>query len=182
VRHGTVVDPTLAAGELHSRPAGLSLREIEPGAARMPSLVAATVGRWFRGSPAELAELTDALHRKNIELVGILHRAGVPVVAGTDVVVPGHSLHRELELYVDAGMKPIEAIQAATIVPARAMGLDHDVGTVEVGRRADLIVVDGDPLREIREIRNVRWVIANGRLFDTAALWSSAGFGTGTSP
>jgi imidazolonepropionase-like amidohydrolase len=179
VRHGTVVDPTLAAFELHSRPANVPLHEIEPGAARMPSLVMATVGRWFRGSPDAEAELMQALHRRNVELVGILHGAGVPIVAGTDVVVPGHSLHRELELYVEAGMRPLEAIQAATIVPARAMGLDHDVGTIEVGRRADLIVIDGDPLRSIREIRNVRAVIANGRMFETAALWSSVGFGTG---
>jgi imidazolonepropionase-like amidohydrolase len=179
VRHGTVVDPTLAMFELDSRPASLALREIEPGAARMPPLVAATVARW-PGSPADVAELMDGLHRKDVELVGILHRAGVPIVAGTDVAVPGHSLHRELELYVEAGMTPMEAIQAATSVPARAMGLDHDIGTVEVSRRADLIVIDGDPLRSIREIRNVCAVIANGRMFDTAELWRSVGF-SGTS-
>jgi imidazolonepropionase-like amidohydrolase len=62
------------------------------------------------------------------------------------------------------------------------MSLDHEVGTIEPGKRVDLIVVDGDPLRDIREIRKVRAVIANGRMFDTAALWKSAGFGTGTSP
>jgi imidazolonepropionase-like amidohydrolase len=63
--------------------------------------------------------------------------------------VPGHSLHREIELYVRAGFTPLEAIQAATIVPARAMGLDKETGTVEVGKRADLILVAGNPLEDI---------------------------------
>jgi imidazolonepropionase-like amidohydrolase len=73
----------------------------------------------------------------------------VPIVAGTDQAVPGHSLHREIELYVRAGFTPLEAIQAATIVPARAMGLDKETGTVEVGKRADLILVAGNPLEDI---------------------------------
>ena len=73
----------------------------------------------------------------------------MPIVAGTDQAVPGHSLHREIELYVRAGFTPLEAIQAATIVPARAMGLDKETGTVEVGKRADLILVAGNPLEDI---------------------------------
>jgi hypothetical protein len=66
--------------------------------------------------------------------VGELHKRGVPIVAGTDISVPGHSLHRELELYVQAGFTPLEAIQAATIVPARIMHLDKEVGTIESRR------------------------------------------------
>jgi imidazolonepropionase-like amidohydrolase len=111
-----------------------------------------------------------------LKITGALHRAGVPVVAGTDVGVPGHTLHRELELYVKAGFTPLEAIQAATIVPARAMKLDGEVGTIEAGKRADLIVLDANPLDNISNIRQTRFVITQGRLFDCARLWTSVGF------
>jgi imidazolonepropionase-like amidohydrolase len=65
-------------------------------------------------------------------------------VAGTDQAVPGHSLHREIELYSQAGFTPLEAIQSATIVPARVMRLDKELGTVEVGKPEDLILLDGN--------------------------------------
>ena len=74
--------------------------------------------------PSERSEVIGKLFEKEVAIVGMLHRAGIPIVAGTDQTVPGHSLHREIELYVQAGFTPMEAIQAATIVPARAMGLD----------------------------------------------------------
>jgi imidazolonepropionase-like amidohydrolase len=88
----------------------------------------------------------------------------------------GYGLLRELELYVQAGMTPLEAIQCATIVSARAMNLDRDSGTVEAGKRADLILVDGNPLANIGDLRTVSQVVANGRLYDTAKLWQSVGF------
>ncbi len=111
-----------------------------------------------------------------LKVTGALHKAGVPIVAGTDVGVPGHTLHRELELYVKAGFTPLEAIQAATIVPARVMKLDQEVGTIESGKRADLIIVDANPLDNISNIRKVRFVVTQGRLFESAKLWESVGF------
>jgi imidazolonepropionase-like amidohydrolase len=105
-----------------------------------------------------------------------LHRAGVPIVAGTDVGVPGHTLLRELELYVKAGLTPLEAIQAATVTPARAMKVDNEVGPIEAGKRADLIVLDADPLENISNIRKIRYVVTQGRLFESAKLWKSVGF------
>jgi imidazolonepropionase-like amidohydrolase len=66
----------------------------------------------------------------------VIMRDGIPIMAGTDQTIPGHSMHREIELYVKAGFTPIEAIQAATLVPARALGLDKESGTVEIGKRA----------------------------------------------
>jgi imidazolonepropionase-like amidohydrolase len=113
---------------------------------------------------------------KELEIVGALHKAGIPVVAGTDQTVPGHSLHREIELYVQAGFTPMEAIQAATIVPARAMGLDKESGTVEKGKRGDIILINGNPLEDIRATRNVEYVITNGAMYHTAELWQSVGF------
>ena len=70
----------------------------------------------------------------------------------------------------------MEAIQAATIVPARVMKMDKDSGTIEVGKRADLIILDRDPLDNIRNIRTAKTVISGGRVYETAQLWQSVGF------
>jgi imidazolonepropionase-like amidohydrolase len=77
---------------------------------------------------------------------------------------------------VQAGFKPMEAIQAATIVPARAMGLDKELGTVEAGKRADLIIVNGNPLEKIQNVRKVEFVVTNGTMYNCAELWRSVGF------
>ena len=129
-----------------------------------------------KGEAAEQAEGLRMVLDVLLKITGALHRAGVPIVAGTDVGVPGHTLHRELELYVKAGMTPLEAIQAATITPARVMKLDNEVGTIEAGRRADLIVLDASPVENISNIRKVRLVLTQGRLFDCAKLWETVGF------
>ena len=70
----------------------------------------------------------------------------------------------------------MEAIQAATLVSARVMGMEKDSGTIEPGKRADVILVDGNPLENISDIRKVNTVFAGGRIFQPAALWSSVGF------
>jgi imidazolonepropionase-like amidohydrolase len=70
----------------------------------------------------------------------------------------------------------MEAIQAATIVPARVMGLDKEVGAIEAGKRADLIILNGNPLEDIHNTRRVEYVIADGVMFRTADLWRSVGF------
>jgi hypothetical protein len=79
-------------------------------------------------------------------------------------------------------MTPLEAIQAATITPARVMKLDNEVGTIEAGRRADLIVLDANPLDNISNIRKIRFVVTQGRMFETARLWQSVGFSAVTQP
>jgi len=109
-------------------------------------------------------------------ILGALHKAGVPIVAGTDQAVPGHSLHREIELHVKAGMTPMEALQSATIVSARAVGLDKELGTVEVGKRADLLILDADPLASVANTRKIHRVVARGVAYDPAPLWRVAGF------
>ncbi len=102
--------------------------------------------------------------------VTVLHRAGVPVLAGTDAndapgtpsrVPHGESLHRELELLVDAGLTTLEALLAATARPARYFGL-HDRGTIEPGKRADLVLIDGDPLADIRATRAISRIWCGG--------------------
>ncbi len=174
VEHHIVVDPTIALYELNAHPADQPVSAFEPGVDKVaPELRQALTHTG--AEPADAAK-AQARFRTQLEIIGALHRAGVPIVAGTDVTVPGYSIHREIELYVQAGFTPMEAIQAATIVPARAMRLDKESGTLQPGMRADVLVVSGNPLERISDTRNVRFVIADGRYFDPAPLWTSVGF------
>jgi imidazolonepropionase-like amidohydrolase len=171
--HHTVVDPTASWGEMASHSREVDVASFEPGILMAPAVLDAK----FRGMQA--ASSADAMRTRTAQtlaVIGALHHAGVAIVPGSDTGLVGFGLHREIELYVDAGMTPLEAIRSATIVSARAMGFDRDVGTVEAGKRADLILVDGDPLKDIRRLRRVTRVVANGRMYDAAALWRSVGF------
>jgi len=105
------------------------------------------------------------------KLVGDMHRAGVQFLAGTDAssftaVVPGAGLHDELALLVDSGFTPMEALQTATRNPAVYFGKLAEWGTVEVGKSADLVLLDADPLKDIRNTRKIRAVMLRGRLLD----------------
>jgi imidazolonepropionase-like amidohydrolase len=166
-QRGTVIDPTLAYMEMAVRSVDRPIASFEPGITSISPAYAEHLNNNAGMAPAPALQVF-------IAVVEALHKAGIPIVTGTDVVVPGHSIHRELELLVRAGFTPLEAIQAATIVPARAMKLDHEVGTIEKGKRADLIIVDADPLVSISNIRKLRSVIVRGRLFDCAALRQTA--------
>ncbi len=173
-QHDTVIDPTLALMEMNYHPADQPVASFEPGVAKVAPELAQPLTSG--GLPPDLAPVGHRVFEKMLALVGVLHKAGIRIVAGTDQAVPGHSLHREIELYVQAGFTPMEAIQAATLVPSQVMGLDKEVGTIEVNRRADLILVDGNPLDDIRNLRRVSYVIARGVLYPTAKLWESVGF------
>ena len=172
--HHTVVDPTIALFELFTATTAKPPASFEPGITKIPEVLAQQLTDV--GPPTENSEIGEKLFEKSVAIIGALHRSGVPIVAGTDQAVPGHSLHREIELYVQAGFTPMEAIQAATLVPARVMGLGKDAGTVEKGKRADLILINGNPLDDIRNTRNVEYVITNGTMYHTAELWQSVGF------
>jgi imidazolonepropionase-like amidohydrolase len=112
----------------------------------------------------------------NLKVVGALYRGGVTIVPGSDTGLLGYGLDRELELYVQAGMSPMAAIQSATIVSARVMKLDGESGSIEVGKRADMVLVEGNPLEKISDIRRVLSVVANGRMYDSKQLGRSVGF------
>ncbi|HEY1524635.1 MAG TPA: amidohydrolase family protein [Candidatus Angelobacter sp.] len=174
LEHHTVVDPTLALMELITHPLDRPISAFEPGILRVaPEL---REGLETMGMPPAKVEQSAATFQAMVATVRLLHQAGVPIVAGTDQSVPGFSLDREIELHVQAGFTPMEAIQSATLVAARAMGMDKDSGTIEAGKRADVIVVDGNPLEHISDIRKVSTVFAGGRMFQPAALWTSVGF------
>ena len=172
--HGTVIDPTLVVFESFTVGPDRPLASLEPGVTK----VAPELAEQFAGGGVP-PEYRDAIRRqftKYVAIVGALHRAGIPIVAGTDQSVPGHSLYREMELYVEAGFTPTEAIQSATIVPARVMKQDAESGTIEPRKRADLILVEGNPLENIHNIRNVKTVITGDVAYNCAELWQSVGF------
>ena len=173
-QHRTVIDPTLALYELNLHDASEPFDKLEPGLGKVAPELAEPLTN--TGAGRDFATTAKKILANSIALVGALHRAGVRIVAGTDQSVPGYSLYRELELYEQAGFTPLEAIQAATLVPAQAMGMDKEVGTVESGKRADLILLDANPLDDIHNIRTVRYVVANGVMYPTAKLWESVGF------
>jgi len=129
--------------------------------------------RWL-DTGRQWAERRATLPRQNgefsLSLVGQLHKAGVPLGAGTDTPIgsalPGYSLHTELERLVEAGLSPLAALEAATIAPARFLGLDNQMGQIKAGFVADLVLLDKDPLAEITNTRTIRHVISKGRLLN----------------
>jgi imidazolonepropionase-like amidohydrolase len=172
--HGTVMDPTISWNELLGRSAQTPVASFQPGIEHVASPLRRLIES-ANGGNVTPQQAQERLTR-SLEIIKALHDAGLPIVAGTDKGVPGVSVAREIELYVQAGFTPMDAIRAATAIPARVMGLDKDSGTIATGFRADLIVVDGNPLTRISDIRNVTHVCANGRLYERAPLLASGGF------
>jgi imidazolonepropionase-like amidohydrolase len=122
----------------------------------------------------EVQALRKRLYQKGLEQIPAMCKAGVEFLAGTDVTNPftyaGFSLHDELGLLVEAGLTPLEALQTATRNPARYLGEEAAQGTVEIGKRADLVLLDADPLRDIANTRKIRAVILGGRVLDRDRL------------
>jgi hypothetical protein len=120
-------------------------------------------------------ERRKAQFRKYQELTGLLYRAGVPLLAGSDgpfpfCPPPGFALQRELGLLVESGLSPAAALQAATINIARCLKQDKDIGSVEEGKVADLVILNADPLADIKNVRNIDRVIKGGLVCDPRAL------------
>jgi cytosine/adenosine deaminase-related metal-dependent hydrolase len=122
----------------------------------------------------ETAARYNKSYDKMVEFVGRMYRAGVPILAGTDGLA-GFTLHRELELYVKAGMTPAQALQIATWNGAKYSRTLDDRGSVSVGKRADLILVDGDPTQNISDIRKIALVIKNGTAYSPSQVYEALG-------
>jgi imidazolonepropionase-like amidohydrolase len=120
------------------------------------------------------APVLSRLAAREREIVGILHRAGVPLLAATETHagsgVWGFAVHDELATLVAAGLTPAAALRAATLEPARALGMQDSLGIVAPGRLADLVLLDADPLADIAHATRIRAVLSNGRLYDRSAL------------
>jgi imidazolonepropionase-like amidohydrolase len=111
---------------------------------------------------------------KRLAQVAAMHRAGVHILTGTDAPLrnspPGFGLHEELELLVRGGMTPFDVLQSATLEPARYFEMLDSAGTIEAGKLADLVLLDADPLANIRNTRRISAVVANGRLYSGVEL------------
>ena len=136
--------------------------------------------RWLRMS-ADAAKTPAAewvrrreLVQQEKELVGLMHKIRVGILAGTDEVspfcAPGFSLHDELALLVEAGLTPLQALQCATINPARFLNRSRSFGTIEKGKVADLVLLDANPLVNIRNTQKINAVVVNGRLLNRQKL------------
>jgi imidazolonepropionase-like amidohydrolase len=116
--------------------------------------------------------------KKTLELVHALWAAGIPIEAGTDAF-PGFALQRELELDAEAGIPPAQVLQLATLGAARIMGLDKELGSVRPAKLADLVLIDGDPTRDISQVRKVALTVRDGVLYDPAELDRELGISPG---
>ncbi|HEV2851569.1 MAG TPA: amidohydrolase family protein [Thermoanaerobaculia bacterium] len=172
---GTVSDPTLVAFEdMFTAQAGQMSPSLAAVADRFPPQVRRTLFSGGLNPPADQVKLYRDSYRAMENLVRDLHDAGVTIVAGTDALA-GFSYHRELELYVDAGIPAPDVLRIATLDAARVMKRDQELGTVAPGKLADLILVDGDPASRIGDVRRVVLTVKDGVVYDPAALYGALG-------
>ncbi|MEO6192878.1 MAG: amidohydrolase family protein, partial [Thermoanaerobaculia bacterium] len=172
---GTVSDPTLATfeGMFKAQPG-----EVDPSLAAVADRLPPQVQRGLYGGglnpPAGEVQRYRDSYRAMQNMVKALYDAGVTIVAGTDGLA-GFTLHRELELYVDSGIPAPEALRIATLGAARVMKRDQELGSIAPGKLADMILVDGDPLNRISDIRRVVLTVKDGSTYDTNAVWETLG-------
>jgi hypothetical protein len=129
--------------------------------------------RFARWRP-EFFALKRSIFSADQRLVGFMFKASVPMMAGTDAMnpfcFPGFSLHDEMALLVESGLTPLAALQAATLNPAQFLGRGDEMGTISAGKRANLVLLDADPLADIHNTTKVRAVWLDGKFFDRASL------------
>jgi imidazolonepropionase-like amidohydrolase len=173
---GVDIDPTLVTfeGMFTARPG-----EIDPSVAAIADRLPSQVRRGFYGGGLPVPAGMDQRYRDGfgamLHMVKAMYDAGVPVVAGTDAFPVGFALHHELELYVRAGIPAPDVLRLATIGAARVMHHDDERGSVAVGKLADLVLVDGDPTRDISAIRKTALVVKDGIIFRPAELYGALG-------
>jgi hypothetical protein len=172
---GIASDPTIAGFEgLWGCVPGKVAAAQAPWAGRLPpAMIRAATYASCAPSPGITSAQSAASLAKFLELIGDMHRRGIPIVAGTDAAP--WDLVRDLELFHQAGFTPAEAIAAATIVPARLSGLAQQTGSIAVGKRADLVLVEGDPEKTLGDLRDVVWVMRDGRLMSSNEVGALVG-------
>ncbi len=173
--HKTVLDPTLNVfeGMFTDRPGKMSA-SYAAVAERLPAQIRR--GFFYGGLavPEGMDQRYQDSFRQMLKMTKTFYDAGIPMVAGTDSLA-GFSLHRELELYAEAGIPAAKVLQLATLSAARVMKRDQERGSITPGKLADVILVDGDPASHISDIRNVRTVVKDGVVFQTADLYRAIG-------
>ncbi len=171
--HHVAIDPTASWGDLLRHSTAEPVTDLVPEVPDLPPVLRQRIEQM--GAHTDTAR-AHAIARNMLGVLHELHAAGVPLLPGTDEGVPGFSLYRELQLYTMAGMSTMDALLAATSVSARALGMAGRVGSLVPGLEADLIVLDGNPLDDIRNVSRVHFVMKHGVLYRNADLWRAVGF------
>ncbi|QXV65209.1 amidohydrolase family protein [Mucilaginibacter sp. 21P] len=172
--HKTVIDPTIGVYDLALRDVKGDITKMEPAFYTLPLPLQTQFANTGEDS-ATHAMLMPMLNSMKV-LVKKLYDDGVPVVAGTDMGFPGFSVARELELYVEGGLTPAQALKTATLIPAQVMGLEQKTGSISTGKNADILIIDGNPLNNISAVRNVKVVIKGGKVYNPYVLHKMVGF------
>ena len=172
---GTVVDPTINIFERQFTARAGTLSPAWTGVAhRLPATVRRGLLVGGLPVPEGMNQRYLDSYQAMLRMVAMLYREGITIVPGTDAL-PGFALHRELELYAQAGIPAPEVLRIATLGAARVARRDRELGSIVPGKLADLILVDGDPASRISDIRNVSLVIKDGVIYDPAELWTAVG-------
>lgn len=175
LQHHTAVDVTMATfeGMFTGRP-GKASPDFAPILKRLPAQVQR--GAYSGGLPvtAETDQLYQDSYAAMLKMTKKMYDAGVPILAGTDALV-GLMLHRELELEVKAGIPPAKALQIATWNAAKLLKQEKELGLIAPGKKADFVLVDGDPSKNISDIRRCRLVAKNGTLYKSDAVYAAVG-------
>src|SRR6266513_1712275 len=172
-QHHTVLDPTVSIfeGLFCGDPAAITpgLEDIVP---RFPP----QIRRSMLSGALEVPRGKEAAYRDAfpamLRLLKALYDAGITIIPGTDALA-GYTLHHELELYVRAGIPPAEVLRIATLTTAEVMGVNKDRGAIVAGKLADMILVEGDPTKNMSDLRKTTTVIKDGRVYDSAAIEKS---------
>jgi len=179
-RKGATAKTVEQAVDENLGPAGQELFQLfaKNGTWYVPTLVAYERGFVLWSNDPESLKPRLDVHERQIELVRMMHKTGVQIMAGSDfsdwATVPGVDLHNELALLVEAGFSPLEALQAATLNPAKFLGRTDTYGTIEVGRVADLVLLDMNPLEDISHTRKIHAVVLGGKLYPLASIRAQA--------
>jgi imidazolonepropionase-like amidohydrolase len=128
---------------------------------------------WFV-TPEDQVQNWAATEQRSLEMIKKLHDSGVRLVAGSDNM-PGFTIHRELELYQGTGISNAAVLRLATLGSAEVLGLDQETGSIDIGKVADLLLLDGNPLEDISALRRAVLVMKGGVMFDPAALYRAVG-------
>jgi len=174
-----VVDPTVSVFEgMFAARAGQISPTYASVASKLPPAIQRGLRRGGLGTGTE--EQKSRAFAALLKMVGMVYRAGIPIVAGTDAALAGFVVHRELELYVQAGLPPPAVLRIATIGAAKVMKRDRESGSIAPGKQADIIIVDGNPAERISDIRRIKTVVKQGVLYDAKELEARIGLASGS--
>ena len=173
--HHTVLDPTMTVFEgLFSGDPAAPTPGLEKIVPRFPPQVRRGMLSGALEAPADKKDAYAAAFPSMLKLLKALHAAGVTIIPGTDALA-GYMLHHELELYARAGIAPAEVLRLATLTPAQVMGVDGNRGVIAAGKYADMILIDGDPARDIADIGKIDTVVKGGKVYDPAKIEAALG-------